>query len=87
MGQPASVALLADLIGFPEPAAKLCVQFVEPGQAEDVHVVPGRKSPDLAEPGMLEPARQDDVTVEPVLSGGDLGKGHPDLEGDPGLLR
>ena len=81
------VALLADPIGFPEPAAKLLVNFLEPGQTENVQVVPGREGLHLAEAGMLEPARQHYVAVEPLLPRSDLGKGHPDLKGDPGLFR
>jgi hypothetical protein len=50
-------------------------------------MVAGRNGLDGAKAGMFDSARQDEVAVQPVRFGSDLGEGHADLESDAGLLR
>jgi hypothetical protein len=52
-----------------------------------VDVVARREGLDLGEQGILHPPRQHQMAEHPVPTDNQLGEGHADMKGDPGLLR
>ena len=74
-------------IGLRQPGTKLRIDFAGCGQSEKVHMIPGRDRLNPAEPRMLEPPCQHQVTIQPVRAGRHLGKRHAHLESDPCFLR
>ena len=81
------MSLLAHAIGFFHPVSQFPVEIGELGEPEDMQMIARRKSLHLAKPRMIEPASEDQMSVEPPLSRRHLRKRHPNLEGNPRLFR
>jgi len=81
------VALFTDAIGFRQPGAKVGIDFAQLTKSKKVHVIARGESFDPPETRMLQPAREDDVAIEPLLTRRDLREGHSHLKCDPGFLR
>ena len=80
------MALLTDLIGFGEPGGDFVVDLVHALEPKSVKMVSRRKSLDSAKARILEPTREDYMSVHPVSSNDEGGKAHPNLKRDPGFL-
>ena len=87
MSRPDEMPLLADGVGFGDPFFKFSIDVRQRGETEMVDVVSRRNGVDATETRMLQPAGQNDMTVHPAGTGGDLGEGHADLKGDAGFFR
>lgn len=74
--------LLSDCIGLPAQREKGVVDVLGGVDAELVEDVPRREHFDAPEQLMLGLAGEDEVTVEPVLSGLERREAHSDVEGD-----
>jgi len=80
------VPLLADGVSLLKPGIQFRVHLLDPLQPKVVDVVSRRDGIDPPEAGMLEPARQDHVAVDPIAPRSQLRERHSDLEGDPCLF-
>jgi hypothetical protein len=81
------VLLLADTIRFGNPRAKIGVDLTGISKPEGVKMIARRKGLDSAKSRVLETTSEHHVTIQPVLPGRHLRKGHPNLESDSSLLR
>ena len=79
--------LLTHGVRFAQPRHKRRVDVGQCLESKGMQVVSWRERFDLSEPRVLEPAREDDVAVEPALTWRDLSERHADLECDAGLFR
>lgn len=80
------VTLFADLVSLGQPRVKVCIDVREAAQSKSVHVIACRNSLNCPEARVLEAACKHYVPVEPFVPGSDLGEGHSNLKGDPGLF-
>ncbi len=81
------MALLAHSVGFGEPGSNFVVHFVHIFETKGVQMISRRESFDPAKARVLQPSRQDDVSVDPILPDDEGSETHPDLESDPCLFR
>ena len=61
------MALLADQVGFGEPGGDFVIDFVHAFETKGVQMISRRESFDAAKARVLQPTRQDDVAVDPIL--------------------
>jgi len=86
-GDPSQVPLLAHGIGLAQPLADSIVELLRRFDPELVDMVSGRDRLDSAKPWILQAPGEDLVPVEPAFLEHHRREAHPDLEGDPRLLR
>ena len=79
--------LIAHAIRLGEPGAKLVIDVGLVDQAEDVYVISWRNRVDAAESRRLQPSREHDVAVEPLLTRRHLRERYARLKRDARFLR
>jgi hypothetical protein len=80
------MALFAYSVGFGEPGRDFVIDFANALEAKGVQMISRGESFDAAEARVLQPTRQDDVAVDPILPDDERSETHPDLERDPGFF-
>ncbi len=79
--------LFADEIGLRQPRPEVSINLAALAQAKDVHVVAGRDGLDPAKAWVLQPPREHDMSIQPLLSRRHLREGHANLESDARFFR
>jgi hypothetical protein len=72
--------LLPNCIRLLEPSRNIFVDFVRRRQSKVMHVIARRKRFDFSKARMFEPARQNNMTIDPFGTSGQLGKRHSNLK-------
>src|SRR5438045_2876044 len=81
------MALLADAIRFGKPSGDFVIDLVDAHESERMKVIPRRKCFDAAKARILEAARENNMTVHPILPNNECRETHPDLKRNSRFLR
>jgi len=78
--------LFADLVGLRQPGRDFVIDLIHVLEPKGMEMISRRESFDAPETRILQPAREDDVAVDPIPANDERGETHADVKRYPRFL-